>query len=784
MTTFGRFAFRGFWVLGGVALLSATPAYADWWSENVEVHGFARAESRFNSPGFKFQDGIQLNSLRTDLNLETTINIYEGDKLKVSNFSILRPSYDSVYELYPDIYGKRAKGGKFGTQTGALFGDPGIPKKARDGKDFQGAGNGVANEFRYVNGDVAFLLTGENNPALVVDDVVFFGSLVSPATPRSRKVAGVGRAPIADTFRMSRDVLTGFLPGLFGVPQGAVDPLIAPLAGSIAMASQPLSTPLRSPAQIEAGLPAFGDRKSFKQSPFGINDRQAELATDCGDNAHPYCFVREFYFNFEYGDSLLKIGKQQIVWGKSDAFRLQDIVNPLDLGLRSIFVPLEDQRIPTLAADFVRTIGQVGPLQDVSLELVWVFDRFLPIQVGQCGDPRAFSAACQGRQDVAAFTAIGIAVAEVEEREWKLENTEPGFRVEFLVPEPQISFSLSGFLGFQDLPVARLRNPYSVDNPNPGALLLLQALSAAQGQMSPVPSFDPYSADGIRGAGAALAAQYTGAVSGLCAAPIAAQDTGALASCIGGSNALGLQINQLLLPFQGGPFTLEYPRVFTLGASADYQIPGADSILRFEMAYDFGRSIQDTGEPDLIDQSDVISAVVGVDLNPFIRFLNPNRTAFLSGQLFAEHIIDYDDDGNDRRFVPDETQLIATLFLQNFFRNDGLIVTNFLAYDVNAQALAAGPSIRYILNDQISFEFGANIVLAKRQKRPLRNLCAGGADTVECLVDPAQQQAGNFQGLNRGLVRKTQSPFFSASSFGDELNEDRDEIFFNITYQF
>ena len=785
MTTLGRVAARGFWVIGAaLVLLSTTPVHADWWSENVEVHGFARTEARFNSPGFKFQDGIQANALRADLNLETTINIFEGDKLKISNFSILRPSYDAVYEVYPDLYGKRARGGQLGTQTLN-------PKAARDGKDFPGAGNGVANEFRLVNGDVAFFLTGEQNPALVVDDVVFFGSLVSPATPRSRKVPSIGRAPTADTFRMSRDVLTReTMPGgvLFGLP----DALIDPLRGSIAMASQPLGTPLRSPAQIDAGLPAFGDRKSFKQSPFGINDRQAELATDCRDNAHPYCFVREFFFNIEYGDSLLKVGKQQIVWGKSDAFRLQDIVNPLDLGLRSIFVPLEDQRIPTLAADFVQTIGDVGPLQDVSLELVWVFDRFLPIQVGQCGDPRAFSAACQGRQDVAAFTAIGIAVAEVDEREWKLKNTEPGFRLEFLVPEPQISFSLSGFLGFQDLPVARLRNPYSVDNPNPGALLLLQTLAAAQGQPSPVPSFDPYSAASIRAAGSAVAGTYNTLVNLICADSVASGNTGALASCISGNNqgfapamlAPGLQINQLLLPFAGGPFTLEYPRVFTLGASADYQIPGADAILRTELAYDFGRSIQDTGEEDLIDHSDVVQALVGIDINPFIRFLNPNRTAFVSGQVFVEHIISHENDGGNRRFVPDETNVIATLFMQNFFRNDGLIVTNFLAYDVNAKALAAGPSIRWILNDQISFEFGANIVLGRTQKRAIRNLCPNGVDTVACLTDPTQQQAGAFQGINRGLVRQTQSPFFGAESFADELNEDRDEIFFNVTYQF
>jgi hypothetical protein len=784
-TTFGHCALRAGLALA-TAMLWAAPAHADWFSENVEVHGFLRSESRFNSPGFKFKDGIQLNALRTDLNIETTINIYEGDKLKISNFSILRPSYDAVYDLYPNVFGKRARGGQFGTQNLD-------PKAAREGKDFPGAGSGIENEFRFVNGDVAFFLTGQNEPALVVDNTVFFGSLVAPATPRSRKVPDVGRAPTADTFRTSRDVLTGFLPAF-------AQPALDPLRGSLAMASRDLSTPLRSPALIDAGAPAFGDRKSFKQAPFGVNDRQAELATDCRDNAHPYCFVRELYFNFEYGDSLLKIGKQQIVWGKSDAFRLQDIVNPLDLGLRSIFVPLEDQRIPTLAADFVQTLGDVGPLQDVSLELVWVFDRFLPIQLGQCGEPRAFSGACQGRSDVASHSAIGVSVAEVDEREWKLKNTEPGFRVEFLLPDPAISFSVSGFLGFQDLPVARLRNPFSVDNPNPGALLLTQALSgvqAAQGLVAPgaVPAFDPYDAASIRGAGQALAANYSLLTSLICGGLAAANDVGGLRSCIAGSHdrfqvpglldvPAGFQINQLLLPFTGGEFTLEYPRVFTLGGSADYQIPGADAILRTEFAYDFGRSIQDTGEADLIDHSDVVQALVGVDFNPFIRFLNPNRTAFVSGQVFVEHILSYDDKGNNRRFVPDRTNTIATLFMQNFFRNDGVIVTNFLAYDLNARALAAGPSIRYVINDNLSFEFGAAIVLGRSEKRSIRNLCAGAEDTVACLSDPNQQQAGSFQGINRGLVARTQSPFFSAESFGDELNEDRDEIFFNLTYQF
>jgi hypothetical protein len=776
----------GVLALATTALEGPRTAAADWFDEEFEVHGFARSTAHFNSPDLDFGEAIQLNSFRNELNLETQMGIYRGEELSVTLFGVFRPTYDAVYDLYPDTFGKRARTGASGTQLGAnLLGAEvtGVnPSDLRDGKSAAGAGAGIDGVFRYSNADIQFLFTGRNAPAFSIDNRVFYGNTVAPATPRGSRQGRVGGSPRLDNFTRGT-FMVGGAPGVqFPALQGSINAAQA--------AGRDITAPLFSPAQTEL----YGDRGSFKQLPFDVNATEGELQFDCFDNAHPACFVREFYFEAEYGNTLARFGKQQIVWGKTDAFRLQDIVNPIDLGQRSIFDPLEDRRIPTLAVDIIQTFGDVGPFQDFSAELVWVVDRFSPVQLGQCGDPQAFIAACEGRVDIAAYGTVGLSAAEADERDWQLRNTEPGFRFEFRIPEPSLAFSLSGFWGFQDEPVLRLKNQYGINNPNPAGLLFLQkngAADAIAGQLNAIApglagvlaprftgGFDPYNQSEILAAGAEVANLY-----GLFFGPsgLLCPDTGnagTKAACI---SASGAQV--LNFPFVGGPVILEYPRVFTLGASADYQIPGADGILRLETAYDFDRHITDSGEFDLNDSSNVIRGAVGVDFNPFIPFINSARTSFLSGQIFVEHIIDYSDDGNGRRMIPDETQMIATLFMQNFFRNDSITLTNFVAWDVNARAIATGPSIKWVLTNELFVEFGAQMVWGSRTRRPVRNLCEGGPLTEACLGNIANQQAGNFQGLNDNFAGRSEGPFF-AESFGDNVQEDKDEIFFGVTYQF
>ena len=86
--------------------------------------------------------------------------------------------------------------------------------------------------------------------------------------------------------------------------------------------------------------------------------------------------MREAYLDFRWdflGSNLLRLGKQQVVWGKADFFRLQDIVNPVDFGQHFFIEPFEDTRIPQLSAwlqhRFRRRAGVAGRSRQRGLEL-------------------------------------------------------------------------------------------------------------------------------------------------------------------------------------------------------------------------------------------------------------------------------------------------------------------------------------------------------------------------------------------------------------------------------
>ena len=429
----------------------------------------------------------------------------------------------------------------------------------------------------------------------------------------------------------------------------------------------------------------------------------------------------------KFGDTQIRAGRQQIVWGKTDAFRLQDIVNPIDFSTHNVYPSLEERRIPSLSIDIVHSFGTLGPLEDFSVELVWVVDKFKPLQVGQCGDFWAFTAACEGRADVGAHGLLNQSVARVEERDWQLQNTEPGMRIEWRIPEPSIAFSLSGFWGFQDAPVAEFKNHYTTTNPNPAMMLFLQGLGVPG---AIIPAFNAYDEASIN-ASSANALGTWGALFGPAGAacpdtPADANATKAL--CIAGS---GLQALGWI--WSASQAELQYNRVFTLGGSLDYQIPGIDTVLRLETAYDFDRAINNTNKANGLDHSDVLMAAIGLDRSFFIPILNKDRTAFVSFQTFAEHVLNHD--GNNRRgMVVYETNVISTFFIENYWRNDSIVLTNFFAYDWAAKAWITGPKLKWVMNDKISFEVGVNLLGGKKAEHNIRDICPSGG--YDCLGDP------------------------------------------------
>lgn len=83
--------------------------------------------------------------------------------------------------------------------------------------------------------------------------------------------------------------------------------------------------------------------------------------------------LREIYLDFKLKNLPVsfRIGRQQVIWGESDQFRLMDIWNPLDTSWHMQQESWDNIRVPLWLAKGLWDIGQVGPLSNAFLEVVY-----------------------------------------------------------------------------------------------------------------------------------------------------------------------------------------------------------------------------------------------------------------------------------------------------------------------------------------------------------------------------------------------------------------------------
>ncbi|HEY5790901.1 MAG TPA: DUF1302 family protein, partial [Gammaproteobacteria bacterium] len=308
-------------------------------------------------------------------------------------------------------------------------------------------------------------------------------------------------------------------------------------------------------------------------------------------------FIRELYLRatlpLESGANVnFKLGKQQIVWGRTDLFRVLDVLNPVDFSRNNIYDELEEIRIPMWMLEAEYQVGATETFDDLNFSLVWNFDKFRPNNLGQGGTPNAILDAgsffrgmknCWDNGCTVSNFAFGalatdfpkgtIGIRGASMPDWELRNTQVGAKVEGVFRD--VGFSLNALYYRSQLP--------SLRGAGDGAFVV----------------FNPF--------------------------------TGAEVTGIGDDKARGIPA-----------FDIHFPRLVMFGGSLDFYVDSIKSVFRVEAAYTKGEEFPNTLEHALYSESDVFRWVLGWDRSTWIRAINPNKAILFSAQVFGQHLLDHE----------------------------------------------------------------------------------------------------------------------------------------------
>ena len=201
----------------------------------------------------------------------------------------------------------------------------------------------------------------------------------------------------------------------------------------------------------------------------GYMDQQIEKAMFPEFN-NELDFIRELYISadkyLDNGDVVnLSFGRQQVVWGKTDLFRVLDVINPVDYSRHNIYDELEDIRIPQWMITAEWRMGANSVLDDSNLSLVWNIDEFRPSNLGTCGQSyRILDAGCFFSSYInvhrvipnSPYPAAVPIIHDVQDPAWSLSNTQVGLKWEGVYRD--LTFSVNALHYRQQLPSLHFRS--------------------------------------------------------------------------------------------------------------------------------------------------------------------------------------------------------------------------------------------------------------------------------------------------------------------------------------
>lgn len=719
---------RSRWVRGPGVILSTVVlialsgnASAVWYSKDrsVEVQGFVdnTTHARLGA-----QDGLSKMRNRGQLELSKFFQETPGIFSELSFHTILRASYDAAYDLNDDEWGD-ASGGS------VMLASEGGPDLGLPGAVPWGAGE---------NPFVSPVVLPGTNP---------FASGTSPFLNGFFLGPNGGTNPNEGLRIMSGQLFngTGGLPGFGGV--------------QFAFPSRPCDVDPRG--CIEGYMDADEDELRFPE----FNSRNDWLREVYVDATIPFRGSRELNF---------RIGRQQVVWGRTDLFRVLDQVNPIDYSIQNIYEEFEDSRIPMGIFSAEYRWGAVGPLDDLNLQGIWKFEDFRPHILGQGGEPYSILGAGELFRALSTCWHFGCTVG----------NFAPNQTFGAALPPPvglgapttgggNATGSLATTFPAHVIGIRGAEMPgSSLDDPEFGVRLeglyqgigfsfnflsYHQQLPSLHGGSAGPPAINPFLCDP--------------ALNPVC---------GGL-SAAAGEDYLNEEPRPYLLAFD-----IRFPRVKLVGGSADFYVEALKSSFRVEVAHTTGEEFPNTLRPELFSESNVLRWVVGIDRPTFLRFLNPNRSFLFSLQVFGQHLLDHEQivTPTGKAGMPDwENNILATLLIQTGYFSDRLTPTILMAYDTQAHAYVIGPSISWLFSDHWSAFIGANIKTGRRTNQ--FDDCRA-CNQFPPFTDPAEGTpgAGTLPVGQTAIRLGGYSPLGIFRSGPIGMAQEEDEIQFQLRYRF
>jgi len=305
----------------------------------------------------------------------------------------------------------------------------------------------------------------------------------------------------------------------------------------------------------------------------------------------------EAYVDYTKGPLFLRLGRQNLSWGETDVFRLLDQINPLDASFGGFLVPLDERRVPLDMLRAVYGLGSRGPFSELDLEGYVALDNKVADPV-----PTGSPWATPNPPGINGF---------VKKPARNFTDARGGGRIVGVLSN--FTLSLAHYYTYLDTPTLRIVTPTRAKTP-PLNLGEFQAAVAA----GPAP-LSRFLVDHFHANVLFPKIQISGATVSFSLPRLYAVVRGEFAYFYAEPFFLNSAPSQILGPALTGRVTPGYRQVGTDAVSGK-------ALLRYKSD---------------IDRSDVARWALGIDVNRYMRLLNPQQSFLISAQTFGTHILDF-----------------------------------------------------------------------------------------------------------------------------------------------